>query len=176
MVGVPKNKPGQRFSRLTIIQRNPRKSATRTVYWDCLCDCGKTITVLGVSLNSGNTKSCGCLQKDYVKTLAQKTLTTHGLTKNKFYKHWKTMRFRCLSPKYHGYKYYGGRGIFICPEWLNTPDAFVKWAEKQFYKDGWTLERNDPDKDYGPDNCCFLSKTDQAKSVRKRFTVFTPSL
>ena len=56
----------QKFSKLTVIERlenNKYKQAT----WRCICDCGTEITVVGKSLISGNTKSCGCyLTKDLV--------------------------------------------------------------------------------------------------------------
>lgn len=34
--------------------------------WECLCDCGRIKIISGRSLRSGNTKSCGCLQKEKV--------------------------------------------------------------------------------------------------------------
>ena len=46
---------GMRFEYLTVISRSaePRK-------WLCRCDCGKEKAILGSSLTTGNTKSCGC--------------------------------------------------------------------------------------------------------------------
>ena len=32
--------------------------------WKCKCDCGNEIIVSGKHLRSGNTKSCGCYQKE----------------------------------------------------------------------------------------------------------------
>ena len=32
--------------------------------WECLCDCGNTVNVIQKHLSSGNTKSCGCYQRD----------------------------------------------------------------------------------------------------------------
>ncbi len=52
---------GQKFGRLTVLSRadNDQNGNTR---WLCQCDCGKQKTVLGSSLVSGHTKSCGCNQ------------------------------------------------------------------------------------------------------------------
>ena len=52
---------GQKFGRLTVLSRadNEQNGNTR---WLCQCDCGKQKTVLGSSLVSGHTKSCGCNQ------------------------------------------------------------------------------------------------------------------
>lgn len=49
---------GQKFGRLTVIDRDPPESQL------CQCECGEIVSVLTYNLTSGNTKSCGCLQKD----------------------------------------------------------------------------------------------------------------
>lgn len=50
---------GQKFGLLTVV-KNAGKLDNRRYYWDCDCDCGGHVTVLGTSLRNGNTKSCGC--------------------------------------------------------------------------------------------------------------------
>jgi hypothetical protein len=52
---------GQRFGRLTVIQRNG--SLGRSAAWRCQCDCGNTRTASARNLRRGYTKSCGCLQR-----------------------------------------------------------------------------------------------------------------
>lgn len=49
---------GKQFGRLTVIKYNGDSE------WLCQCDCGNKVSVKTYNLNSGNTKSCGCLQKD----------------------------------------------------------------------------------------------------------------
>ena len=56
------NEIGNKYGRLTILSR--AKNKKDGVYWHCLCDCGNEIDVKGTSLRCGNTKSCGCLQKE----------------------------------------------------------------------------------------------------------------
>ena len=58
---------GQKFGRLTVVERTEDRitSKRRHIRWDCTCDCGtKHVIVTTSSLKSGNTKSCGCLQKE----------------------------------------------------------------------------------------------------------------
>ena len=55
---------GHKYTRLTVLYRVENKN--NRVRWHCKCDCGNEIDVDGVSLRSGNTKSCGCLQKEKV--------------------------------------------------------------------------------------------------------------
>lgn len=54
---------GQRFGRLVVIERaeNGDRGGAR---WKCLCDCGNEKTVSRDNLKNGDTKSCGCLQKE----------------------------------------------------------------------------------------------------------------
>jgi hypothetical protein len=54
---------GKRFDRLTVIERIQNAKGERA-RWLCRCECGNQTKVLGASLTSGNTKSCGCLQRE----------------------------------------------------------------------------------------------------------------
>ena len=49
---------GQVFGRLTVLDWEGNGK------WRCRCECGNEILVQTDNLKSGNTKSCGCLQKD----------------------------------------------------------------------------------------------------------------
>jgi hypothetical protein len=59
----------QVFGRLTVLE-DVGKDKWRDTLWLCKCSCGKEKVVSGSNLRSGNTKSCGCLQKE----LASETL------------------------------------------------------------------------------------------------------
>ena len=52
----------QRFGRLLVLWRAPREGrVSRSMMWECKCDCGKLTTVSANSLRGGTTQSCGCL-------------------------------------------------------------------------------------------------------------------
>lgn len=51
---------GQRFGRLTVIER--AESRGSNAWWVCKCDCGNTHTVRSTELRTGASKSCGCLK------------------------------------------------------------------------------------------------------------------
>lgn len=55
---------GVQFGRLTAIRPTSKRTKGRDVYWMCKCRCGKVKDVIGQSLRSGNTKSCGCLHRE----------------------------------------------------------------------------------------------------------------
>lgn len=57
-----KDLTGQRFGRLTVLERNGSDSY-KNALWLCQCECGNLHTVAGHSLWRGETRSCGCLRK-----------------------------------------------------------------------------------------------------------------
>ena len=62
----------KKFGRLMVIERDfeyQKRKGLDKPHWRCRCDCGNIITVSGKSLRDGNTKSCGCLQKEKVSKL-----------------------------------------------------------------------------------------------------------
>lgn len=65
----PKDLTGQRFGRLTVLQENPipykAPSGKLTRRWDCICDCGKRVTVLhnALAASQNPTRSCGCSRR-----------------------------------------------------------------------------------------------------------------
>ena len=65
-----KNLIGKRYGKLTVAERVPNSSN-----WKCICDCGNTIITSTNHLNSGHTKSCGCLQKERTSETHFKNLT-----------------------------------------------------------------------------------------------------
>ena len=56
----------KRFGRLTALKvdHTEKDHYGTTYYWLCKCDCGNTIVVQSSVLRRGDTKSCGCLQKE----------------------------------------------------------------------------------------------------------------
>lgn len=54
---------GKKFGKLKIIEFSHKDTKQRAFHWKCICDCGNIVTVRYSSLKSGNTTSCGCLQK-----------------------------------------------------------------------------------------------------------------
>ncbi len=53
---------GQRFGRLTVIERAENKG--KKTCWKCHCDCGNETVVCASHLKSGATRSCGCFNRE----------------------------------------------------------------------------------------------------------------
>src|ERR1700741_2546411 len=89
-------------------------------------------------------------------------LTRHGQSYNKIYRVWQCMRSRCDRTTDKSYERYGGRGIIVCAEWSSF-DNFFKWATTNGYEDGLTIDRKDPDGNYCPGNCRFLTRAENSR-------------
>ena len=61
-----KDLTGAKYGRLTVIKPS-KERRNGSVVWKTKCDCGNELDVMSSSLVKGNTKSCGCIQKEYAK-------------------------------------------------------------------------------------------------------------
>jgi hypothetical protein len=75
--------------------------------------------------------------------------------KSKVYNVWDAMIQRTTNPNNTAYKNYGGRGILVCNEWLES-SVFIEWALNNGYKEGLEINRIDNNGNYNPDNCNFV--------------------
>lgn len=60
--GILRDLTGQRFGRLVVLSRGP--SDGHGARWHCICDCGTAKLAKAQRLTQGNTRSCGCLQRE----------------------------------------------------------------------------------------------------------------
>ena len=49
---------GEKYGKLTVLGIQKREKGK--IFWNCQCDCGNKISVVGTNLKNGHTKSCGC--------------------------------------------------------------------------------------------------------------------
>lgn len=158
-------KEGMRFTRLVVMNKIP---GSRNRY-RCRCDCGKELEEYGSHLLSGNKKSCGCLNDETRKKMCRIRSKTHGMTHTTLYSKYCGMKERCYNKNYKYYHRYGGRGIKVCKEWLDSFQNFADWAYKSGYDDNksgyeQTLDRIDNNGNYCPDNCRWADQKTQTKN------------
>lgn len=83
------------------------------------------------------------------------------------------MKSRCTNPNHNSYHRYGGRGIYICSEWLHSYDAFEEWANNNGYTENLTLDRINPDGNYEPSNCRWTTARGQANNrITNRYLTY----
>jgi hypothetical protein len=152
---------GQRFGKLLVLHRRRDNDDYRRIRWVCKCDCGKKYEAAGYTLRGGQTKSCrdcsypqGCLSKKYARE----------------YSCWQAMRSRCLCKTNNAYKWYGGRGIKICPQWLG-PGGLAQFVMDMGRRPkDRTLDRENPEGNYEPTNCKWSTDIQQANNKRCSYT------
>lgn len=58
---------GEKFGKLTVLKRLHYSQSGHSYFWECECDCGNKIIVLGSNLKRKHTQSCGCYNKESLK-------------------------------------------------------------------------------------------------------------
>lgn len=84
------------------------------------------------------------------------------------------MNSRCYDSKDKDYEHYGGRGIYICQQWIMIKNpkvskslatinrekvsAFMSWSLSVGWEKGLEIDRIDNNKGYSPDNCKWTTR------------------
>lgn len=163
------NLKGRKFGELTVLRLDENQNGkSRNYKWLCRCSCGEIVSVYGSNLKRGNSTRC---RKCSYKVIGEKETTArkHNI---RLYGIWFGMKSRCYDENVDCYDRYGGRGIKVCDEWMgeNGFENFHKWAVKNGYKNGLTIDRINVDGNYEPNNCRWATNKEQQNN--KRTNVF----
>ena len=175
-------RPGQVFGKLTIVaigadSPSAPKGAEPHKYhryrrWTCLCECGREKLILETNLVRATrpSRSCGCVSgqklREHTMKHGHSVRVKHGKTSTPEYRAWGEMKTRCYNENRPSYKYYGGKGIRVCAEWLADFEAFFRdMGPKPAWAD--SIDRIDGDKDYEPGNCRWATTAQQARNTAR---------
>lgn len=162
VMGFALDLTGQRFNRLVALRRG-QNGAARKTRWVCQCDCGRVVAVFTDKLRGNKTKSCGCLNAEL-----RNSIKTHGHSRkgqySKEYYVWYAAKQRCTNPRVASYRFYGARGIAMCPEWISDFAAFFAHIGPR--PDGTSIDRIDNDRGYEPGNVRWATPKEQAANRR----------
>lgn len=157
-------KKGDKFGELIFLEEitpilKPRKAVFK-------CSCGKQFITRISGVKAKKVLSCGCIKIEKLKN----RMITHNMSNSSEYSSWESMKSRVLNPKNKHYKNYGGRGIKICENWLNSFESFFKDMGIKPNKK-YSLERIDVNGDYEPSNCRWTSRYIQDRNKRNNIHI-----
>lgn len=161
---------GKKYGRLLVISESPH-SKNQPTRWLCKCDCGNETVVFGVNIKRGLTQSCGCFNKERIRSI----FTTHGATaggrETPEYKAWCHIKDRCYNEKNKQFKDWGGRGIKMCDRWKDSFDNFLSDMGLKPSKKHSIDRFPNNDGDYEPSNCRWGTSKEQNGSRRNNVII-----
>lgn len=152
---------GARFGSRTVQGHSEGRATVR-------CECGRVDTLDARCLRRGGhrCRSCSAIEVSETKSDA------HTITDPKLRALWAHRRSgaisRCYDPRHKAYPNYGARGIKVFQEWLDSPEAWFKYAITldDWWMHGMDLDRIDNDKGYEPGNLRIVSRSENTRNRR----------
>lgn len=146
----------------------------------CGCGCGEYATIdkrrnrVSKYLPGHNSRTSHPMQDKHHTPEAKAKLATYSGSSSSMFKHgwsmtptyhtWSSMLSRCQDPRNASYERYGARGITVCERWRDFPNFLADMGERP--SRDHSIDRRDPDGDYHPDNCRWLTRAEQ--NARRR--------
>lgn len=162
---------GNKYSRLKVINLAYIKNSRS--YYNCICDCGKKCIVARDALINGKTRSCGCYSREI-----HSRPKTHGMSHTRIFRIWQHIKDRCLNQNNIEYHNYGGRGIFICKEWLDSFENFYNDMGENYNKmsaiygeENISINRINNNDGYYKENCEWATRQKQQRNQRGNIIV-----
>jgi hypothetical protein len=152
---------GQKYGRLTLLTE-PVPGNNKV---DCVCDCGNKATVSVYNLVHGTTSSCGCMKSEMVAAKNWRHGASQRGKMRSEYRIWKGIMQRCSNPNNPQYKDYGGRGITMCQQWIDSFETFLNDVGPRPSLE-YTLDRINNDLGYFPGNCHWATEVEQQRNQR----------
>lgn len=124
------------------------------------CKCGKRKVMYESNVDSGKSRSCGCLQR----AAAKSSSTKHGMVGTRIYNIWQGIIGRCYVESNGNFYKYGGKGIVTCDEWRDFSNFYKDMGDPP---EGYTIDRIDPSKCYFKENCRWATYRTQSINTKR---------
>lgn len=143
------NLVGQRFGKLTVIQKLP--SYNNQSQWLCECDCGNQKRVAGKHLRDGSITSCGCEGRSKGELKIAQLLSNNNISFTqeqsfdtcKFKDTNKLARFDFFVNGQYLIEFDGRQHFESCADWC-TEEEVARTQARDDFKNNWCKENNIP--------------------------------
>lgn len=151
-----------KFIRIVGRRKRTQNSREEVLFGEFECPyCGKEFDAVMYEVKNGHTKSCGCYKVAWGKVVRK-----HGESATRLYKIYYSMLSRCSNTNAVSYRFYGGKGIIVCEEWVSDYFIFKKWAIENGYNESLEIDRINPDGNYEPSNCRWITIMQNRQNTR----------
>jgi hypothetical protein len=158
---------GQTFGHLTVLAACGTDG--HHSLWEVRCVCGSATVKVGTELR--NARFCSHRCPLFASAISEKR-STHSMSRPPAFAVWSSMLARCRNSRHRAFKNYGGRGVCVCPEWLNFEPFWGDMGGS--YAPGLSLDRINNDGGYSKENCRWASRKTQCRNKRNNVAIATP--
>ncbi len=147
---------GKVFGQLTPLQI-VGKDNWGALIWKCNCECGGTADVVGKKLTQGRKTHCGA--------------RAHYKSYSSEYNAWTSIIQRCTNSKNKNWHNYGGRGISVCSDWLESFDNFYRDVGEKPGSE-FSIDRVDNNLGYFKENVRWATSKEQMNNTRNNLNIY----
>jgi hypothetical protein len=153
----------KKFGRLTVGSYAGRLKGEG--HWNCRCECGNEVVIMGYLLRKGATQSCGCIKKELLSARSKTHGASSGGKWTPEYRAWVSLKTRCKYVHRKDFKWYGSRGITVCSEWQTDFLAFFNEIGPR-PSPKHSVDRINNDRGYEPGNVRWATASQQRRNTR----------
>lgn len=152
------NHVGEKHGSYTIIEELNERANDGHRYYMAECVCGEKKKEIYSSIIKMKTSKC-----PHYATYGKIRIRNNMFSIYRLSSIFRQMLIRCYCEDSEDYRYYGGKGIKVCQEWINNPISFEEWALQNGYADDLTIDRIKENQDYSPSNCRWVTRENNAR-------------